>query len=62
MYFFVFFHKSSNFSFFKIYSLFIKGTASGELYFDDGLTFEYKKNAEFIYRGFVFNRNTLKSM
>ncbi|CAF1072528.1 unnamed protein product, partial [Didymodactylos carnosus] len=35
--------------------------AKGELYMDDGHTYDYKKNRQFIYRRFLFKNNELKS-
>jgi alpha 1,3-glucosidase len=38
-----------------------KGQATGQLYIDDTVSFNYQKNKEFIYREFHFENNSLKS-
>lgn len=36
-------------------------SANGQLYFDDGLTFNYNNSKEFVYREFKFSKNKLIS-
>lgn len=36
-------------------------SATGQLYFDDGLTFNYNNSKEFVYREFKFTKNKLIS-
>lgn len=38
-----------------------QNSAVGQLYFDDSISYEYRKNKEFVYREFVFNKNKLTS-
>ena len=45
--------------FFHFFAL--KGTATGQLYFDDAVTFNYRKNKEFVHREFEFSSDKLVS-
>jgi len=38
-----------------------EGSATGQLYFDDAISYNYKKNKEFVYREFSFKNNKLTS-
>ena len=46
---------------FILFLFFQKGTAAGELYFDDAVSFNYRKSKEFVHRSFAFNKNKLVS-
>lgn len=37
------------------------GSAKGRLYFDDGITYNYNKTNQFVYREFSFSDNKLTS-